>query len=73
MCEIIRQSIEFDMGRIFGSQLSGKVDETIQMDSLASSAALTGTSWATVTEANLGRMTTNLATFVAGLDLVKNG
>ncbi|MBE6605347.1 MAG: hypothetical protein E7639_06580 [Ruminococcaceae bacterium] len=73
MCEIIRQSIEFDMGRIFGTQLSGKVDEVIQMDQLAMFAANEGTSWATVTDANLERMTTNLAKFVEGLDLIRNG
>ena len=70
MCEIIRQSIEFDMGRIFGSQLAGKVDETIQPDGLVMTAALRGTSWSTVVDANIDRMKTNLATFVTGLDLV---
>ncbi|MBQ9801498.1 MAG: hypothetical protein IJW51_00280 [Clostridia bacterium] len=70
MCEIVRASIEFDMGRIFGSQLSGEVDETIQMDGIMANAALSGTPWTTETGKYIDKMKDNLASFVAGLDLV---
>ncbi len=67
MCEIIRKSIEFDMGRIFGTQLSGSVDSTVQMDSMMARAAEYGTSWTTVTGDKIQSMTQNLADFVTNL------
>ncbi|MBQ3064421.1 MAG: hypothetical protein IJC99_06450 [Clostridia bacterium] len=68
MCELIRANIQFDMGRIMDTALSGgSIQNTINMDSLMASAARNGTSWTTVTKANLDLMKGHLADFVSGL------
>lgn len=68
MCEIIRASTMFDMGRILDSALGGEVaNNTINMDSLMANAALDNTSWSTITGEYSERMNTNLAAFVTKL------
>ena len=67
MCEIVRRSIEFDMGRIFGAQFSGEIDKSFSMDGQMAQAAQYGSSWATVIDQNLDRIKTNLADFCSGL------
>lgn len=67
MCEIIRQSIEVDLGRIFGSQLGGGGSTVFYMDTQMIQAAAYGSSWGSITDKYLEQIKTNLASFCATL------
>ncbi len=65
MCEIIRSSIEFDLGRVLGFVLDPS--GYFSMDTQVMYAAIDGTPWSTVVNQNLSAIQTNLADFVKDL------
>ena len=68
MCEIIRASIEFDLGRVLRAQLSGSVNGAFAMDSqLTAGAAMNGTPWVSQYSQHLTKIQTNLKDFVTKL------
>ena len=67
MCEIIRASIEFDLARLFRSQLSGTVGGTFSMDGQMATAAMNGTPWVSQYSQHLTKIQTNLKDFVTSL------
>ena len=67
MCEIIRASIEFDLARVFRSQLSGTVGGTFSMDGQMATAAMNGTPWVSQYSQHLTKIQTNLKDFVTSL------
>ena len=67
MCEIIRASIEFDLGRVMRAQLSGKVGGNFSMDGQVSTAAMNGTPWVSQYSQHLTAIQTNLADFIKSL------
>ena len=67
MCEIIRASIELDIGRVLRSALTGDPNKTYVADYLPIRAALAGTSWVATYSSDYTRITNNLAKFVNDL------
>ena len=67
MCEIVRSSIELDLGRIIRAALADQSDDRYGMDSQVISAALNGTPWSTVVNRDYEAIKTNLSDFVASL------
>lgn len=67
MCEIVRKSIEVDLGRFIRSALTDDSDDAFGMDSQVIQAALDGTPWSTVVNQNLESIRQNLADFVKTL------
>ena len=68
MCEIIRASIEFDLGRVMRAQLAGSADSNgPSLDGQVMTAAINGTPWVTVYGPNIEAYKNNLASFVEKL------
>ena len=67
MCEIIRASIEVELGRVLRSALSGSASKAYPADYMPLRAAVTGTSWTAQYSADLQMITNNLAKFVNDL------
>ena len=67
MCEIVRTSIELDLGRVLGTALSGDAEEIFQMDTQAINAALNGTPWSTVIDQHYNAIKNNLANFITSI------
>lgn len=67
MCEIVRSSIELDLGRVVGTALSGDVETIFQMDTQVIQAAIEGTPWSTVVNQNLSAIQANLESFINSL------
>ncbi len=67
MCEIIRRSIELDLGRILGDVFDFGNVSGLSMDGYVITAAQNGTSWTTVTEEHIEGMKASLADFCSEL------
>ncbi|MBR2465209.1 MAG: hypothetical protein IKB41_07290 [Clostridia bacterium] len=67
MCEIIRASIEVELGRILRSALAGSATGAYTADYMPIRAAVAGTAWTTHYSTDINRITTNLAKFVNDL------
>ena len=67
MCEIIRASIEFDLGRVLQAQLAGSADGAFGMDNQMAAAAESGTPWVSQYGPKIESCKANLAAFVEQL------
>ena len=67
MCEIIRASIEVEIGRILRSALAGSATGAYTADYIPIRAAVSGTSWTAQYSSDLTRIQNNLAKFVEDL------
>ena len=65
--EIIRTSVEVDLGRVLRSALAGSVTGAYPADYIAIRAAVSGTSWTAQYSPDLSRIQNNLAKFVEDL------